>query len=321
MPSTLVVVMDPIHAIHSEKDSTLAMLREAQTRGWRMRYATPSDLSATDGRVAARARDLQVFADPRRWFALGDAETIAPGEADVILMRKDPPFDMEYVYTTYLLELAGRQGAWVINDPRALRDCNEKLFTAWFPQCCPPTMVSRRSQDFVGFLNAHGRVVVKPLDGMGGQSVFILSQHDDNRNVIIETLTNHGRRFAMAQKYLPEIAAGDKRILLIDGEPVPYALARVPRDSDSRGNLAAGATANGVSLTARDVWLCEQIAPALRERGLVFVGIDVIGDYITEINVTSPTCIRELDRIYDLNIAATLFDVIERRLQERADAA
>ena len=315
MDKKLAIVMDPIDGVNIKKDSSFAMLLEAQSRGWQIHYLTLSDMRFHTDRVRGRARRLRVFDDPARWFELSATADIALSDMAVTLMRKDPPFDMEYVYATYLLELAERQGAWVVNRPRALRDCNEKLYTAWFPQCCAPTLVSRYAQDFVDFLDAHERIVMKPLDGMGGQSIFTLAKGGDNRNVIIETLTEHGRRFAMAQKYLAEIAAGDRRILLVDGEPIPYALARIPRAGDSRGNLAAGASARGVELTERERWLCSQIAPQLKQRGLLFVGIDVIGEYITEINVTSPTCIRELDSAFNLNIAGTLFDAIEKQLR------
>lgn len=314
MNRKLGIVMDPIEDINIKKDSSFAMLLEAQSRGWQISYLQQSDISLQENQVVAQTQRLQVFDDPQNWYSLSDTRTTRLGELDIILMRKDPPFDMEFVYTTYLLELAEQQGTWVINRPSSLRDYNEKLSTAWFPHCCAPTIVGRRHEDFLGFLQQHKHIVIKPLDGMGGKSIFMVHENDTNRNVIIETLTDHGNSFAMAQKYLPEISAGDKRILLIDGKPTPYALARIPSASDSRGNLAAGARAEGVPLSERDYWLCEQVAPALRERGLTFVGLDVIGDYITEINVTSPTCIRELDSIYNLNIAGKLFDVIEQRI-------
>jgi glutathione synthase len=228
-------------------------------------------------------------------------------------MRKDPPFDMEYVYTTYLLERTQAGGVLVVNQPDSLRDANEKLFTAWFPQCTPPTLVTRQAAQIRAFLTEHGDIIVKPLGGMGGQSVFHLRQDDPNVNVVLETMTKRGTRFTMAQRFLPEIAQGDKRILMIDGEPVPYALARIPAPGDSRGNLAAGGRGEGRPLSERDRWICAQVGPTLRARGLVFVGLDVIGDYLTEINVTSPTCIRELDALYDLNIAAQVLDAVERR--------
>ncbi len=316
MTKKLGIVMDPIEGINIEKDSSFAMLLEAQSRGWQIHYMQQSDITLRDNAVTANIRQLHVEDNPDQWFRSSKPESVALGNLDIILMRKDPPFDLGFVYTTYLLELAEEQGSWVINRPASLRDYNEKLSTAWFPQCCAPTLVGCRHGDFMEFLATHKHIVVKPLGGMGGESVFIIREHDNNRNVIIETLTDHGRRFAMAQLYLPEIASGDKRILLINGNPIPYALARIPAGNDSRGNLAAGATAKGITLTERDYWLCQQVAPVLCDCGLVFVGLDVIGDYITEINVTSPTCIRELDRIYGINIAGTLFDFIEKQLAD-----
>jgi glutathione synthase len=311
------VVMDPIGSIKAYKDSTLAMLLEAQARGWPIRYMEQGDLFLRDGQALARQRDLKVFDDTRRWFEFGQETTGPLSELDVILMRKDPPFDMEYVYTTYLLERAEDAGVLVVNRPRSLRDANEKLFTAWFPQCAPPTLVTRAAGRIRDFLAEHGDIVLKPLGGMGGESVFRVRRDDPNVNVTIETLTAHESRYAMAQRFLPEIARGDKRILLIDGEPVPYALARVPAAGETRGNLAAGGTGTGVPLSERDRWICAQVGPVLREKGLLFVGLDVIGDYLTEINVTSPTCIRELDKQYGLNISAKLMDAITDRLAQR----
>ncbi len=314
MTKQLGIVMDPIEGINIEKDSSFAMLLEAQYRGWQIHYMQQSDITLRNNTVMANTQQLHVEDNPDQWFRLSQPKNSALGDLDIILMRKNPPFDMEFVYTSYLLELAEEQGSWVINRPTGLRDYNEKLATACFPQCCAPTLVGRRHRDFMEFLTTHKCIVTKPLGGMGGESVFIIHEHDRNRNVIIETLTDQGRRFAMAQLYLPEIAFGDRRVLLINGDPIPYALARIPSANDNRGNLAAGATAEGVKLTERDHWLCKQVAPALRDRGLVFVGLDIIGDYITEINVTSPTCIRELDRIYGINIASILFDFIEKQL-------
>jgi glutathione synthase len=311
------VVMDPIGSIKAYKDSTLAMLLAAQARGWPIRYMEQSDLHLRDGKAFARSRALRVFDDPKRWFEWGEETTGPLSELDVILMRKDPPFDMEYIYTTYLLERAEEDGVLVVNRPRSLRDANEKLFTAWFPQCTPPTLVTRAAVRLRDFLAEHGDIVLKPLGGMGGESVFRLRRGEPNVNVTIETLTAHESRYAMAQRFLPEIAQGDKRILLIDGEPIPYALARVPAEGDTRGNLAAGGTGTGVPLSERDRWICAQVGPTLREKGLLFVGLDVIGDYLTEINVTSPTCIRELDRQYGLHIADKLMDAIANRLARR----
>jgi len=316
--TVLGVVMDPIRSINIKKDSTFAMLLEAQARGWSVRYMEQGDLFLRDGQTFARHRALSVFDDATPWFELGQEKTETLSALDVVLMRKDPPFDMEYVYTTYLLERAEDAGALVVNKPRSLRDANEKLFTAWFPQCTPPTLVTRDAERLRHFLAEHGDIILKPLGGMGGASVFRLRTGDPNINVVIETLTADETRFAMAQRFIPEIAQGDKRILLIDGEPVPYALARIPAPGETRGNLAAGGTGVGVPLSERDRWICAQVGPRLREQGLLFVGLDVIGDYLTEINVTSPTCIRELDRLYGLNISARLLDVIGARLSARA---
>lgn len=311
------VIMDPIASIKPHKDSTFAMLLAAQQRGWNVHYMRQTDLSFIQGKASATSRELEVFDQSEGWFELG-AEDQGPLERfDVLLMRVDPPFNMEYIYTTYLLEQAQKAGTLVVNDPRSLRDVNEKYFTTYFPQCLPETIVSRDPEEFKAFLTEQEKVVVKPLDGMGGASIFQLTLGDSNTNVILETLLENGTKTAMAQRFLPEYKAGDKRILLIDGEPIPYALARLPAPGESRANLAAGGTWKGVALTERDRWICDQLAPELKQRGLVFVGIDVIGDYLTEINVTSPTCIRELDQIYDLDIAGVLMGKIEELLEQR----
>ncbi|HDP89309.1 MAG TPA: glutathione synthase [Thioalkalivibrio sp.] len=314
MTISLGVVMDPIARINIKKDSSFAMLLEAQRRDWTLFYMEQGDLFLEDGRVFAAMRPLTVRDDPAGWFELGEVSERPLASLSAVLMRKDPPFDMEYVYTTYLLERAAEEGCFVVNRPASLRDCNEKLFTAWFPQCCPPTLISRDPRRLRDFLARQQDIVLKPLDAMGGAMIFRLRQDDPNLGVILETSTDHGRRTIMAQRFLPEFRQGDKRILLIDGEPVPYALARIPAEGESRANLAAGGTGVGQELTPRDRWICEQVGPALRERGLTFVGLDVIGDYLTEINVTSPTCIRELDAIYGINIAGTLMDAIAQRL-------
>jgi glutathione synthase len=302
------VVMDPIGGIKPAKDSTLAMLLAAQRRGWPCWYMEPGDLFLEGGQACGRMRPVQVRDDLQTWFELGAAVEQPLSKLDVLLMRKDPPFDLEYLYTTHVLSVAQARGLRVVNDPRALRDCNEKLFTVWFPQCCPPTLVSRDLPRLLAFIAAQGVAVVKPLDGMGGGGVFKLAADDVNRRVALETLSHNGRRSLMVQRYLPEIARGDKRILMLHGEAVPYALARIPAADDFRGNLAAGARGEGTPLTSRDRWLAAQVAPELLARGLLFVGLDVIGDYITEINVTSPTCIRELDRQYGLDIAGQFLD-------------
>jgi glutathione synthase len=290
------------------------MLLEAERRGAEIHYFEQADLKLRRGTAAGRSRPLRVRDDNTDWFELGTGKDVELGTLDVILMRKDPPFDMEYVYTTYILDRAREAGALVVNRPQALRDMNEKAFTAWFPDCAPPTLITRSMPEMKEFLAEHGKVVVKPLDGMGGRSIFVVTAGDNNANVIFETLTDSGRRFAMAQSFIPEISDGDKRILLIDGEPVPYALARIPPAGDNRGNLVVGATGVGRELTAADRSICERVGPALREAGVLFAGIDVIGDYLTEINVTSPTGIRELDKQFRLNIAGLLFDAIERKI-------
>jgi glutathione synthase len=317
MPKTtsLAVVMDPIAEIKFAKDSTLAMLLAATARGWKLTYFEQSDLFLRDGVAYGRGRPLEVFANPEKWFELGQ-QTVQPlGGFDCVFMRKDPPFDAEYIYTTYILDRAEIQGAVVVNKPQGLRDMNEKVFTAWFPQCCAPTLISRSAADIGAFAAEHGKIVVKPLDGMGGKSIFVTEKGDKNLPVIIETLTDYGQRFAIAQRYLPEIAStGDSRILLIDGQPVPYALARIPLPTDNRGNLAAGAKGVGRELNDRDRWLAAEIGPKLAEKGMVFVGIDVIGGFVTEINVTSPTGIRELDQQFGLNIGDMVIAALERRI-------
>ena len=308
--------MDPIGSITVYKDSTFAMLLEAQTRGWDIYYMEQTELYLRDNRAMATMRRLQVQDNTEHWFQFGETITQQLSGLDVILMRKDPPFDMDYIYTTYLLELAEKAGTLVVNKPQSLRDANEKLFTAWFPQCTPESLVTADADLIRTFLAEHKDIILKPLDGMGGASIFRLRQGDENTNVITEVMTRHGRHLIMAQRYIPEIVDGDKRILIINGKPVDYALARVPEIGEHRGNLAAGGSGVGVALTERDRWICQQVGPVLQEKGLLFVGIDVIGDYLTEVNVTSPTCIRELDKIYDLNISAKLMDVIAEKCQE-----
>jgi glutathione synthase len=317
MPKTtsLAVVMDPIAKLKYAKDSTLAMLLAAAARGWQLTYFEQSDLFLRDGVAFGRGRPLEVFANPEKWFQLGESRQYELGKFDCVFMRKDPPFDAEYIYTTYILERAELAGALVANRPQGLRDMNEKVFTAWFPQCCAPTLITRSAAEFTAFAAEHGKIVVKPLDGMGGKSIFVTEKGDKNLPVIIETLTDNGARFAIAQRYVPDITAtGDSRVLLIDGEPVPYALARIPAPHDNRGNLAAGARGVGRELNDRDRWLASQIGPVLADRGMVFVGIDVIGGFVTEINVTSPTGIRELDAQFGLNIGDMVIAALERRI-------
>jgi glutathione synthase len=314
MTVKLGVVMDPISQINVKKDSSLAMLLSAQARGWSLHYMEMSDLYVRDGEARAHMRSLSVADSSENWFELGDFEEHPLASLDVLLMRKDPPFDMEFIYATYMLERAEADGVLVVNKPQSVRDANEKFFTAWFSECCPPTLVTRSQTDLHRFLSEHGDMVVKPLDGMGGSSIFRVSSDGPNTNVIFETLTDHEKRFAMAQRYVPEIVDGDKRLLMINGEPLPYVLARVPGPGDMRGNLAAGATGVGREISERERWIASRVGPVLREKGLIFVGLDIIGDYLTEINVTSPTCIRELDGFFNLDIGAQLMDAIQARL-------
>ncbi len=309
------VIMDPISGIKIGKDTTFAILLAAQRRGWEMLYMEMSDLFMRDGRPGARMRRLQVQDDAADWYCLAAERRAALSELDLILMRKDPPVDMEYLYSTCLLEQAEGEGVLVVNKPAGLRDANEKLIISHFPQCAAPTLVTRSAEMLRDFIEEHGDIILKPLDGMGGASVFRTHTQDANAAVIIETLTQHGRRFTMAQRYLKEIAQGDKRILMIDGRPLDYALARIPAPGEIRGNLAAGGRGKGVSLSERDRWICAQVAPVLRKKGLLFVGLDVIGDYLTEINVTSPTCVRELDAIYHIDIAGQFMDVVAEKLR------
>lgn len=312
---TLGVVMDPVGSIKPYKDSTFAMLLEAQARDWEIHYMEQPDLYVRDGVAGARAQGIEVTDNNQSWYTLGDIRDIALADLDVILMRKDPPFDMEYIYTTYILELAQAAGTLIVNRTDSLRAVNEKAYTAWFPDCCPPTLIARSKKDLGQFLADNKKIVVKPLDGMGGRSVFVVDKKDINVNVIFETITEEESRFVIAQRYIPEIfSEGDKRVLLVDGEPVPYALARIPAAGDSRGNIAAGARYQGQPLTDREQEIARRVGPSMKEMGLLFVGLDVIGDYMTEINITSPTCIRELDKAFDLNISALLFDAIEKRL-------
>ena len=313
MSLRVAMLMDPIESIHVEKDSSFAMLLEAQRRGHELLYLTQGSLAIRDAAPFAQARALRVRDDTHGWFDLDAPHWVDLREVDVILARKDPPVDDQFIYDTMVLELAQAGGALVVNDPRALRDANEKLFALRFPQCIPPALVARDAAEFKRFAAEHERIVLKPLDGMGGRSIFVSARNDPNLNVILETLTDNGRAFAMAQRYLPEIRDGDKRILLVDGEPIPYALARMPQGDEFRGNLARGGKGVGMPLTERERWIAAQVAPELRARGMIFVGLDVIGGLLTEVNVTSPTCIRELDAQFGLNIAGQLFDAIEAR--------
>ena len=307
------VVMDPIGSIRIAKDSTFAMLLEAQRRGHRLHYVRPGGLGLRAGRTTAECASLKVIDDPTGWFSLGEFGEAALGRMDAVLMRTDPPVDAAYLHATQILSMAQREGALIVNDPQGLRDLNEKLAAFEFPQCCPPSLVSRDPAALRAFVAEQGEAVLKPLDGMGGRSIFRARAGEDNLNVILETLTGNGREMALAQRYLPEIADGDKRILLVDGEPVPYCLARIPQGGEFRGNLAVGGRGEGRPLSERDRWIAAQLGPELKRRGMIFVGLDVIGDWLTEVNVTSPTCIRELDKQFGLNIAGLLFDAIEAR--------
>ncbi|MFU8814258.1 MAG: glutathione synthase [Pseudomonadales bacterium] len=326
-------VMDPLPSLSLKKDSTLAMIRSAQRRGWEIYFIGQGDLLLREGEPHAFLHRLQLLGEfaetlnpadvPQTgeqgaWYELGEGVETPLAELDVIMMRKDPPFDMEYIYTTYFLERAEARGVLVVNRPASLRDCNEKMFATEFPQCCPPLVVSRRADVLRSFQKAQSNVVFKRLDGMGGASVFRIMENDPNIGVVLETLTRSGAEQIMGQRYLPEIANGDKRILLIDGEPVPYALARVPMVGETRGNLAAGGSGEGRELTERDRWIAAEVGPELKRRGLVFVGIDVIGDYLTEINVTCPTCIRELDAQFSLDIGGMLMDTVAAKLTAKS---
>lgn len=308
------VVMDPISAINYKKDSTMAMLWAAQDKNWQLYYMEQADLYLEQGKAMATMSQLKVFKDPEHWYELAETEQHPLADLNIILMRKDPPFDNEFIYSSYILEAAEREGSLIVNKPQSLRDCNEKVFATQFPQCCPPVLVTRDSDRLKAFHQQYQDAIFKPLDGMGGSSIFRLKPEDPNVSVIIETLTKNGTETIMAQKYLPEIIDGDKRILMIDGEPLPYCLARVPLAGETRGNLAAGGTGVPQPLTERDLWIANEIGPSLKARGLIFVGLDVIGNYLTEINVTSPTCIREIDNKYNLGIGALLMDCLEKKL-------
>ncbi len=314
MAIKLGMVMDPITSINTNKDTSFAMLLEAQARNWELHYMELSDLFLRDGRAYARTRTLTVRRQQGNFFKFTGDQVLALETLDAIIMRKDPPFNQEYIYATYILERAEVAGCYVVNKPQSLRDANEKIFTAWFPECCTDTLVTRDSVRIREFLQEHQEMILKPLDGMGGASIFHLYQGDPNLSVILEIMTQHGTRMVMAQKYLPEIKQGDKRILLVNGKAVPYALARIPALGETRGNLAAGGSAEGRPLTKRDQWIADQVGPTLAKKGLVFVGLDVIGDYLTEINVTSPTCVQELDAQFGLNISGELMEYIEETL-------
>ena len=314
MTIKLGIIMDPIGNINIKKDSSFAMMLAAQSKGWELFYMELPGLYLEQGKAKARVCRVTVERNPSKWFELSDACDIDLSDLNAIIMRKDPPVDAEFIYATHILERAEKLGTVIVNRARSLRDCNEKLYATEFPECCPPVLVSRDPSRLKQFLNNHNDVIYKPLDGMGGASIFRVKQGDDNLGVILETLTEHGKKQIMAQRYLPEIKKGDKRILIINGEPVPYALARIPTKGEHRGNLAAGGRGEAQPLSERDYWIVEQIKKDLIERGLLFVGIDVIGDFLTEINVTSPTCIQELDHAYNLDIAGQLMNAIEQKI-------
>ena len=310
------VLMDPIATINTKKDTTLGLLRAASAAGHQLTYLEQADLTVRNGETMASLRSLTVYDDDTAWYAMGERYDASLSTLDVVLMRKDPPFDMEFFYTTQLLEDAERRGTLIVNRCASLRDCNEKLFATQFPECCPPLLVSRDPTALKAFHAKHGDVIFKPLDGMGGQSIFRVKENDPNLNVILETLTDNGGVTIMAQQYLPAIKDGDKRVLMINGEAVPFCLARLPMAGENRGNLAAGGSGIVQPLSDRDRWIAEQVGPTLREKGLLFVGLDIIGDYLTEINVTSPTCMREIDRAKNTQIAEQLIACIEREVSE-----
>jgi glutathione synthase len=312
---SVAVIMDPIGSIKPSKDSTLAMLLAAQARGWRIHYGELRDIWLRDGEAFGRLTDLHVADDPTKWFDLGEATVTPLGDLDVILMRKDPPFDMEYIYATYILERAEAAGALVVNRPQSLRDANEKVFISWFPEVSAPALVSRSLPELRAFIEEHGRAVLKPLDLMAGRSVFLTAVQDPNRNALLETMTELGTRYVMAQRYVEDIVeSGDARILMIDGKPPPTALVRIPPADDHRGNISAGAETLCRPLTQDELTVCDAVGPLLREKGLLFAGIDVIGGFMTEINVTSPTGIRELERDGGLQVTRSLLDAIETRI-------
>ena len=311
------IVMDPISSINIKKDTSFAMLLEAQSRGYELHYMEMNSLYLRGGEGRATTRILSVKQDYDGWYEFGTEQDIALQELDVILMRKDPPFDTEFIYATYILERAEEKGTLIVNKPQSLRDCNEKLFTAWFPELTPDTLVTRNSAQLKAFHKEHTDVILKPLDGMGGASIFRLKPEDANVSVVIETLTEHGSRFCMAQNYLPAIKDGDKRVLVVDGEPVPYCLARIPAQGETRGNLAAGGRGEARPLSESDWAIARTVAPILKQKGLIFVGLDIIGDRLTEINVTSPTCAREIEAAFPISVTGMLMDAIEKRLAAR----
>ena len=315
MSIQLGIVMDALDNIKTYKDSSFAMLLAAQKRGWDIYYMQQQDLYTSDSVAYADVQQIRLTDDKKNYSEVISSSSIELKQLDVVLMRKDPPFDIEYINTTYILDMAQQAGTLIVNRPSSLRDFNEKMFITQFPQCCTPLLISRNSLKLREFIDLHNDVILKPMDGMGGVSIFRVNPSDPNLSVILETITQNNAKTVMAQRYIPEITAGDKRILLIDGEAVPYALARIPAKGETRGNIAAGASSIGQELSKRDQWICQQIGPVLKENGILFAGIDVIGDFLTEINITSPTCIRELDTLFNLDIAGQLLDSIESKLK------
>ncbi len=315
MTKKIGVLMDPIENIKVAKDTSLAMMLAAQRRDWQVTYFQREDLFMRDGVPAATMQTAKVFDNADHWFELGPKEDHPLTSLDCILMRQDPPFNMDYVFATYFLQRAADDGVLVLNDPAALRDINEKMYTAWFPDCCPPTLITSRHDKLRDFHKEHQDIIVKPLDGMGGASIFRLRADDPNVSVVLETMTDFGKTQIMAQRYIPEITEGDKRILVVDGVPISHALARMPAAGETRGNLAAGGTGMAVPLTTRDKEIIAKIGPTLVEKGVLFAGVDVIGDWVTEINVTSPTCARELDEQCGLDIGGQFMDTIAKRLK------
>jgi glutathione synthase len=305
------IVMDPIETINFKKDSTLAMMIEAQNKNHELFYMTPDSLYINSGISYAASSKVEVKNDPLGWFELEEEKLIKLSQLDAILMRQDPPFNSNYIYNTYVLEMASREGVSIFNNPRSLRDCNEKVFATEFPQCCTKHLVTSHKKLLTDFVEEHNDTVIKPLDGMGGASIFRLKKNDPNLNVILETITLHFTQKVMIQEYIPEIAEGDKRVLIINGEPMSAAIARIPAQGELRGNLAAGASAVAKSLSDRDMWICKEVGPSLVEKGLLLVGLDIIGDYLTEINVTSPTCFKEYRELCDIDVAKTFIEAVE----------
>jgi glutathione synthase len=315
MSIRLGIIMDPIDKINPKKDTTLGMIVSALKLGWEVSYILQGNIYSADGVIRHISQTItKASFDPADWYSLAEKTDTPLTELDAVIMRVDPPFNMEYVYTTYMLEVAEKEGLLVVNRPQSLRDCNEKFFATHFPQCCPPLIVSSNPQLLRDFYERHSDIVVKPLDGMGGEAIFRVKPGDPNFSVILETLTQHGKTTIMAQKFIPQISAGDKRILMVNGKPIPYGLARIPPEGETRGNLAAGGNGVAQALGERDLWIANEIGPELVKRGLLFVGLDVIGDYLTEINVTSPTCAREIDAAYDTDITGLLMQAIAAQL-------